>query len=130
MKQVMAPAYLGIGLPNAYAPQFWAAFNNGYPTFTAAMWTGYTNQGCQWWAQKVAIWNSQLPIANPYHSQLKLAKIAFAQHMHVLCGCPGPPPSITGGGSQSKLAEPDEEQRTRINKLVDEVFVEYEKFDK
>ena len=64
----------------------------------------WQNRGCDWWANRVDHWTDQLTGMNPnpnspqgqYHLNLKNAKIAFAQQMHTLCACVGPPPALIG----------------------------------
>lgn len=86
-------------------PNWGNTMNNALITFSNDMWLGYSNNGCAWWATKVTQWVSQLPgITNPNQLALKMAKIEFAQAMHVHCCCPGPVPQLTGGGSN--LAPP------------------------
>tara|TARA_R110002096_G_scaffold7909_3_gene33785 strand:+ start:8049 stop:8729 length:681 start_codon:yes stop_codon:yes gene_type:complete len=78
---------------------------SSFLSFQANMWTHYQNSGCSWWANRVTLWTSQLlSITNPYNILLKNAKIAFAQQMHVTCGCPGPIPTITNPSSQAMMA--------------------------
>lgn len=95
-KHDVGPAYFGVGLPNAYAPQFMAAYSNGYNTFINAMWAGYSNVGCSFWANRVNWWTNQIATNNynPYQLARKHAKILFAQHMHIICGCSGPAPRL------------------------------------
>ena len=63
---------------------------SGLSTFLNYMWNSYINQGCSWWTNRVSHWQSQLSsITNPYHLQLKTAKIAFGQQMHTKCNCSG-----------------------------------------
>jgi len=99
-KHDVGPAYYGVGLPNAYAPQFMAAFTNGYYNFINAMWAGYSSAGCSWWANRVNHWTNQIAANNygPYILARKQAKILFAQHMHSICGCFGPVPKLAFGG--------------------------------
>ena len=67
--------------------------SGGITTFLGNMWNNYLNQGCSWWTNRVNHWQSQLPsITNPYHFQLKTAKIAFGQQMHTTCNCSGTVP--------------------------------------
>ena len=89
---------------------------SGFQTFFNNMWNHWTGtvsgpSGCAWWVNRVDEWTDDLigppplpPITNPYHIALKTAKIHFAQQMHIECGCPGPVPQITGGGSSQKLS--------------------------
>ena len=70
--------------------------SGGLSTFLGNMWNHYLNQGCSWWTNRVNHWQSQLPsITNPYHFQLKTAKIAFGQQMHTKCNCSGIVPVIS-----------------------------------
>ena len=125
----VGPAYFGIdpitgvALPNAIAPWMVTNFNNGFHTFINNMWSHYQASGCSWWANRVTHWQNQINATNwpalpnntynPYQLQLKLAKILFAQSMHLACGCSGPVPQIIGGGgSLSKV----------INKLNIDLF--------
>ena len=86
-------------------PNWGNAMNNALITFSNDMWLGYSNNGCAWWATKVTQWVSQLPgITNPNQLAIKMAKIEFAQAMHVHCCCLGPVPQLTGGGNS--LAPP------------------------
>ena len=69
---------------------------SGLSTFLNYMWNSYINQGCSWWTNRVNHWQSQLSsITNPYHFQLKTAKIAFGQQMHTKCNCSGVVPVIS-----------------------------------
>ena len=67
-------------------------------TFLTNQWSHYQNSGCDWWANRIAHWNSQLPTVlahpNQFWGDLKTAKITFAQAMHVACCCPGSPPAL------------------------------------
>ena len=88
------------------------------------MWSGYQNAlvssgsiagGCQFWANKVAIWQGILNsgvnqnTGNPlsaYQEQILNGKIGWAQAMHMACNCPGPPPSFAPSISySSKVAQ-------------------------
>ena len=95
-KKRVGPAYLGAGLPNYYSPSNFAAFSSGYYQFINNMWNSYQQFGCSWFQNRVSHWNSQLtgppPITTPYHINRKLAKISYAQELHLLCGCTGPVP--------------------------------------
>ena len=72
--------------------------SGGLTTFYSNMWNNYKNSGCSWWSNRVSHWQYQLPsISNPYHAQLKLAKIAFGQQMHTVCGCSGSVPLTSSG---------------------------------
>jgi len=81
---------------------------SSFLNFQANMWTHYQNSGCSWWANRVTHWTNQItgppPITNPYNLLLKNAKIAFAQQMHVTCGCPGPIPTIVSPSSQAMMS--------------------------
>ena len=105
--QILTPVYHDL-------PGWGQAMNLNFIGFMNDMYTGYMNDGCSvipgtltptgWWADKVALWNSQLPGLSGGALALKTAKIAFAQAMHNACCCPGTTPQFTGGGSS--LAPP------------------------
>ena len=98
----------------------------GFSTFIGNMWSGYssllgnppsqtTTAACQFWANKVAVWQGILNsgvnqnTGNPlsaYQEQILNGKIGWAQAMHMACGCPGPPPSVAPSTSySSKVAQ-------------------------
>ena len=66
-----------------------ASVGNGYYMFIQNMWNNYQIFGCQWWADRLLHWNSQLPINHLYHLELKEAKIAFGIQAQIDCGCTG-----------------------------------------
>ena len=95
-KATVAPAYLGYGLPNANSQQYINFFNNSFTVFINAMWSGYSNGGCNFWANRINHWTDQIANNNynPYVLARKQAKVLFAQNMHVACDCPGPIPPL------------------------------------
>ena len=114
LKNIVGPAYQFH--PNG---TFIQINNTGYSTFTSNMWSGYQALlqssgsiagGCQFWTNKFNIWQSTYnsginpntgnPLSN-YQKQILLAKMQFAQAMHVECGCPGPAPQIVGPPTSS-----------------------------
>ena len=100
-KTTVAAPWQGVGLPNAYAPQFINAFNTGYNVWLNAMWTGYSSGGCGFWTNRVNHWTNQIANNNynPYVLGRKQAKILFAQNMHTICNCSGPTPRIANPGA-------------------------------
>ena len=71
--------------------------------FQNNMWTSYQTSGCNWWANRVSVWQAAIaggvnqngnPLG-PFQIALLDAKIDFAQAMHVLCNCIGPIPLVT-----------------------------------
>ena len=130
MKIYMGPAYLGVGLPNAYSQNYFQNFNNGYPTFRAFQWNGYTANGCIWWVQRINHWTNQLNnnTYNPYQTQLKQAKIAFATYMHGICGCTVPLPAVANVGTFTLVSS--EEDKNKVSELIDDSNIEYDKLDK
>ena len=93
VRKIVYPAYLGVGLSGAYSPAFQQNWSNDGWVFINNMWDGYTNYGCQWFCGRVGHWCGEIQIllANPpvdqYTMNRKVAKIQWAQHMHVCCGC-------------------------------------------
>lgn len=80
--------------------QFFVWFFNMWDHWNCAGQLNTNNCWCNWWANRINHWTSQLPsIVNPYHIQLKTAKILFAQQMHVTCNCPGPVPAVPASSS-------------------------------
>ena len=74
--------------------QFFVWWLNMWDHWDCAGQPNTNNCWCNWWANRVNHWTSQLPtLVNPFHIQLKTAKILFAQGMHVACNCPGPVPA-------------------------------------
>ena len=94
-KATVAPAYLGMGLPNQQSAAYVAMFNSGFFTFVNNMWAGYQNGGCNFWTNRVNHWTNQIAnnSYNAYTLARKQAKILFAQNLHTICGCPGLPPA-------------------------------------
>ena len=91
----------------AYPPGSYDLINTYPPNgllWMLNMHTRYNNRGCEWWTNRVDLWTDQLANMNQtpntsqgqYHLDLKNAKIAFAQAMHVQCNCIGPPPALIG----------------------------------
>lgn len=78
--------------------------------FQQNMWNNYQNAGCIWWYNRINNWQSQITSGvnnngnplGPFQISLLNAKIDFAQHMHVVCGCFGPPPVIVSPIVSSK----------------------------
>jgi hypothetical protein len=130
VKNIMGPAYLGAGLPNAFGQTYFQNFNTGFPTFSAHMWSQYITVGCSWWLNRIAHWTNQLNnnTYNPYQTQLKQAKIAFATHMHGICGCTTPIPLTTPNTTYEIVVS--EEELEKSNALIDDFTIEYEKYDK
>jgi len=88
-RAIMFPAY-------SASNQSSSVWYTAMMTFINNMWTHYQSSGCGWWANRVTHWTGQLanntyPI---YQTNLKTAKIQFAQTMHTVCGCSGPVPMI------------------------------------
>ena len=110
-KATVAPAYLGSGpfvvLPNANTGQYVTNFQTGYNNFVTAMFSAYSANGCSFWQNRVTHWTNQLAVNNynAYITQRKQAKILFAQNMHVICGCSGPVPMVTGGSSSQQTID-------------------------
>jgi hypothetical protein len=84
----------------------------GYQAFVTNMWNHWTGasggpntSGCAWWANRIAhwIWQMNNTVLTLYQFQLKMAKINFAQAMHVDCCCPGPVPSFTSPYIAAKI---------------------------
>ncbi len=94
-KATVAPAYLGMGLPNQQSAAYVNMFNSGFFTFVNNMWAGYQNGGCNFWTNRVNHWTNQIAnnSYNAYTLARKQAKILFAQNLHTICGCPGLPPA-------------------------------------
>ena len=68
--------------------QSYPANYNSFLTFQQNMWNNYLQFGCQFFYNRIILFQSQLPsITNPYHISLKTAKIQFCQQMYIDCGC-------------------------------------------
>ena len=98
-KKWVGPAYYGQGLNPT--PGQWQQYalnfsnpNTGYYAFIYSMWNHYQQFGCNWFQNRVNHWNHQLQTMNlnAYHTNRKLAKIAYVQELHICCGCSGPIP--------------------------------------
>jgi len=96
-QQIMEPVWIATG----------ASIGNLYNVFVLNMVSGYTNFGCQWFQGRINAWQAIIAgLANPngIAAQRLQAKIAWAQQMHVICGCMGALPLTTGSNSEKIIS--------------------------
>ena len=123
-KVIVGPAYYGLngGALGPYASTYMQNFATNYYPWLNNMWSTYSSNGCQMFQNRYTHWQNQIigppPITNTYHIARKKAKMLWAQTMHTICGCPGPPPSFTGGVSAKIVNTNDSIQVKEEHKAV------------